>query len=136
MPIIYGGIGGLTYSLIVNHRGYKEYLTLYHYYIGKVVAKPGMPYYSLYKYYIKLNVQQQQIIDNTNSYNRNFQLCILGLAGVYAIQLVDAYIDAKFIHSFSMDNLLGIRIYPGLMSQPAYAGNIVFKPGINLTMNF
>jgi hypothetical protein len=72
-----------------------------------------------------------------NTSNRNFQLSILGMAGCWALQMIDAYIDAKFIQSFSVDNDLSLKLRPGIMAQPVYAGNYssVGMPVLKLTLS-
>jgi hypothetical protein len=79
----------------------------------------------------------QDFFDAAAADQRNFQLCILGAVGLWGINCVDAYIDAKFIHSYSVDNNLTIRVAPTLMNQPVYAlNNNGYIPGIKLTLGF
>jgi hypothetical protein len=37
--------------------------------------------------------------------------------------MIEAYVDAKFIQNYTMDNNLSIRVTPGVLTQPAYAFN-------------
>ena len=60
---------------------------------------------------------------HTDLYRRNRDLGILGIIGGWGIQMIDAYIDAKFIRSYTMDNNLSFKVSPAVISQPVYAFN-------------
>ncbi|MGZ3767579.1 MAG: DUF5683 domain-containing protein, partial [Mucilaginibacter sp.] len=71
----------------------------------------------------------------TDIYRRDRDLGILGFIGGWGIQMIDAYIDAKFIRSYTMDNNLSFKVSPGLIGQPLYALNSynTFIPAIKIT---
>jgi hypothetical protein len=56
--------------------------------------------------------------------------------GAWGIQAIDAYIDAKFKHSYTMDNNLSIKIRPGMIGQPFYASNSLgsYAPALTITL--
>lgn len=122
LPIIYGGFAGLAYSFYVAQTNYKKYLQ-----IAQIQAVGG---------------KVDKIYDNQNAtilvfkdfYHRNRDLTIIGTVAFWGIQAIDAYIAAKFQHSYTMDNNLGFKVSPTMISQPtafAYAG---FVPGLKITM--
>jgi Family of unknown function (DUF5683) len=137
VPLIYGGLASFTVYMVYNHRNYEQTLIIYGYYKDPSKVKAGMPDYVYYKKYLKYGYIQSQVADAAAVYDRNFQLSILGLGGVYLIQLIDAYIDAKFAQSFTLDNNLGFKLSPGIMAQPMYAVNCnsFFVPSIKLTID-
>jgi hypothetical protein len=70
-----------------------------------------------------------------SNYQRNMQISVLSILLVWGVQAVDAYIDAKFISSYTVDNNLSMKVTPSLINQPMYAGNFnsAFIPGIKFT---
>ncbi|WP_259069988.1 DUF5683 domain-containing protein [Mucilaginibacter sp. X4EP1] len=138
VPLIYGGLTTFTVIIIYNNRNYQRDLRLYHYYneIPKITVKT--PDYVFFEKLLKNNIPQSEVADAVDTYQRDFQLGILGLAGFWGLQIVDAYIDAKFAHSFSMDDNLSIKIALSLTTQPVYAANFgaTFIPVVKITLVF
>jgi len=138
VPLIYGGLGAVAYYLVWNVRNYNEYVILSHYREFATVLKPTDPYYLYATELAQAGVTDQQIYDQADYYRRNRDLLVLGFVGGWFIQVIDAYIDAKFINSYSIDNNLSMRIAPGLLNQPMYTQNFTgsFIPGIKITFAF
>jgi len=138
VPLIYAGLTSFTVIIIYNNRNYQRDLRLYHYYneISKITSKT--PDYVFFEKLLKENIPQSEVADAVDSYQRDFQLGILGFAGFWALQIIDAYIDAKFAHSFSMDDNLSFKITPSIMQQPVYAAGLTaaFIPVVKLTLAF
>lgn len=114
VPLIYGGLTGLGLSINFNQTYYKKYLAL-------AVRKQRnevieFPY---------TNTTLEAFTEAKTFYKRNRDLSTIGIGALWAIQVVEAYIDAKFIHSYSMDDNLTYRLTPKLIPQPVYA----FSPG-------
>jgi hypothetical protein len=133
VPIVYGGIGLLASAVIFNQNYYTEFITLSRYRKSGVAPVPGNKYYAEYVAYT--NVPDQNIYDAADNYRRNRDLSILGILAAWGIQTIDAYIDAKFIHSYTVDNDLAMKITPGIINQPVYA-NTSFIPAIKITFTF
>lgn len=135
VPLIYGGLGLLTSAIIYNQHYYKEYLTLSRYRQG-TPPNPGDPYYTEYNLY--KDVPDANLSDARENSRRNRDLSILGFLAVWGIQAIDAYIDAKFIHSYTVDNNLSFKVAPGIINQPVYAqgANNAYIPGIKVTFTF
>lgn len=137
VPIVYAGLGLLADAIIYNNTYYKEFLQLSKYREHGVIPVPGQPYYAdaiLYQ-----SQPDQAIYDANDGYRRNRDLCILGFVGAWGIQCIDAYIDAKFIHSYSVDNNLSFKVEPGVLNQPSLfaqtsASSLV--PGLKITFTF
>jgi len=121
VPVIYTGIGLLGWAVVFNNTYYNEFLALSKYREHGVTPGPKDPYYNEYNLYI--NQPDQALYDATDGYRRNRDLSILGILAAWGINAVDAYIDAKFIHSYSVDNNLSMRVTPSLLNQPVYALN-------------
>jgi hypothetical protein len=136
VPVIYGALGLFGWGIVFNAQYYKEFLQLSLYRNHLITPKPGDPYYTEYNQYKAANVSDQAIYDAKDGYRRNRDLCILGAVAFWGINAVDAYIDAKFIHSYTLDNNFSMRITPGLINQPTiYAQNSIgsYIPGIKIT---
>lgn len=107
VPVIYGGIAGLVYSYDVAVTGYKEFLEEAQY----RAVNNDIP---LNEKYEKVNTEK--IIQAKDFYRRNRDLTILLSVGLYALNLIDAYVDAKMFR-YNMDDDLSFRIQP-LIEQP------------------
>lgn len=140
VPLIYGGIASLTYYIITSQQQYEDYLAVV------IYKRDGIPYTDK-KYandprrdlYAALDrYSEQAIIDAKDNAHRNRDVSILGLLAVWGVNVIDAYIDAKFKHSFSMDNNFGFKISPGTIGQPVYASNFntTFIPTLKVTLTF
>lgn len=136
VPIVYGGLGLIGSAIIFNQNYYSQFLTIAQYRRRGEQPAPGDKYYTEYQAY---STASDTFIENAvNSYRRNRDLAILGMLGGWGIQMIDAYIDAKFIHSYSMDDNLSFKVRPGLIGQPMYAGNFntAFVPAVKVTFTF
>jgi hypothetical protein len=138
VPVIYTALGSLVVTAIYNNRNYQRYLTLYHYYNDISKITPKTPDYIYFEKLLKGDVTQAEVADAADYADRYFQLSILGIAAVWGIQMIDAYIDAKFAHSFSMDNNFSLKISPSLTTQPVYTANFsaAFIPAVRITLAF
>jgi hypothetical protein len=135
VPIIYGGIGLLGWAIVFNNTYYNEFLALSIYSEHGITPLPGAKYYAQYQQYTAAGVSAQALYDAEDSYRRNRDLCILGVVGAWTINVIDAYIDAKFINSYTMDNSLAMKVTPSLLNQPTFAQNLngSLIPGIKIT---
>lgn len=126
VPFIYGGLTGLGLSINFNQFYYKKYLAL-------AVRKQNMevieaPY---------TNTTLEAFTSAKTFYKRNRDLSTIGIGALWAIQVVEAYIDAKFIHSYSMDDNLAFKLSPKIIPQPVYAftPGMAFTPGLSLIIS-
>lgn len=137
VPLIYGGLGLLASAIIYNQHQYNEYLTISRYRRGDPPI-PGAPYYDRYILFRDYQVSDARLSDVRENSGRNRDLSIMGFLAVWGIQAIDAYIDAKFLHSYSVDNNLSFRAAPAVVNQRVYAQDAGFKyiPGIKVICNF
>jgi hypothetical protein len=134
VPIIYTGLTLLVIMYRFNQNAYTEDLTIYRYiHTGKPPKKTD-PYYDLYVLYTTHSVDETAIADAVRSYERYRDLAVLLFAASWGIQTIDAYVDAKFKHSYSMDNDFNVSIRPTLIDPPtAQSLSNAFIPGIKVT---
>ncbi|WP_183575823.1 DUF5683 domain-containing protein [Mucilaginibacter sp. X5P1] len=136
VPIIYAGLGLLVDVVIFNQRQYGPLLIVARYYERGQTPGTADPQYALYMAYFNAGIPAQTVYDEVNGYIRNRDLGILGFMAAWGIQAVDAYIDAKFKHSYTMDTDFSFNIQPTIINQQAFAmqgfnGPII--PGLKLT---
>jgi len=134
VPIVYTGLGLLGSAIIYNQKYYKQYLRVYN--LKRNAQQPDDSDSQEIKtlYANVAGVSTTAIESAVNGYQRNMQLSILGVVGAWGIQMIDAYIDAKFIHSYTMDRDLSFKVSPGINASPLYAGgNMSVMPVIKLT---
>ncbi|HVW96402.1 MAG TPA: DUF5683 domain-containing protein [Mucilaginibacter sp.] len=133
VPIIYGVLGSLGVAIVYNATNYKIFLQIAKYRNKSIKPNPGDPYYEEYNLYSRY--PDQSIYDQKDGLRRDRDLCIIGTVLFWGINAIDAYIDAKFIHSYSIDSNFSMRVTPSLMNQPVYAGTLSssISPGIKIT---
>ncbi|WP_462264452.1 DUF5683 domain-containing protein [Mucilaginibacter sp.] len=130
VPLIYGGLGTLGYFTVSNYKLYKEYSR------EAVARRNGDTSYTNHSKYRAVTGGYSVFETAANGQSRNYQLCILGLAAVWGVNVIDAYIQAKFIHSYSMDNNFSIKVTPAVLAQPLFASNNIatFTPTLKVTL--
>ena len=113
VPLIYGGLLLFIDSYNSNNDSYHAFLKEAQYRAEKNgTPDPNNPTYNRYP--------DNGIITNKDLYRRNRDLCILGIVSVYAANVIDAYIDAKFFR-FDISDKLSLRVSPTLQTSPQIA---------------
>lgn len=133
VPAVYTGLGLLAWAYVFNVTYYNESLAVARYRERGEAPVPGDKYYQIYMDYQPYSTPA--INDAIIAARRNRDMSAFGFVGVWAIQMVDAYIDAKYKHSYDMNDKLSIKIKPGLINPPMYAGsfNHSLIPGLKIT---
>ena len=125
VPIIYTGFGLLGAAIVYNQHYYNLYIT------EARVRQNGLTSTSELK---GVSGGFQQFYDAAALNQRNFQLSIFGVLGVWGINCLDAYIDGKFIHSYTVDDNLTFKVTPTVINSPMFAANNYgFVPGVKVT---
>lgn len=107
-PLVWVGFGGLGYSFVFAQTNYRETLTEVQYRLENQ-DNPSNEKFA--------NAPTSWIIDAKDFYRRNRDLTILLTLGWYAINIIDAYIDAKFVR-YDISNDLAFNIQPTLLMAP------------------
>jgi len=138
VPIVYTGLGLLGSAVIFNQKYYKQYLRIYNLKRSGLAPDESDSQEIVTLYNNTRNVSQTAVENAVNGYQRNMQLSILGILGAWGIQMIDAYIDAKFIHSYTMDRDLSFRITPTIETGPLYASGTMpsVMPVIKVSFTF
>jgi len=106
IPIIYGAFAGMGYFIYDNYQSMKMFKDEYLYRVNN----NGATNLSGYESYTTSNIYSLY-----NSYNQNFQLMIIITVGIYALNLVDAYV---FGHLFEFQMSDDITLGPSLIGTP------------------
>lgn len=135
VPIAYGGLGLIGWMYVFNQQYYSQNLAIAQYRKRGYVPGPDDSNYELYRQYAQYGYSDQSINDAVRGYRRYRDLSVLLFVGMWGIQVIDAYIDAKFIHSYSMDNNLSFKVAPQIIGQPMYAYGLAgaYVPGLKVT---
>jgi len=121
IPVIWAGLGGLGYSIHYNHSKYKTYSEAYLYRIDNdSTTIDSYPSFS-----------SNYLQTLKNSYRRNMELSVVLTFALYAINIIDATVDAH-LYDFDVSDDLSMTVKPVMISD--YNGGIVtYNPGIKIT---
>lgn len=134
LPIVVGGFMGLAYATNWNNNQYQDYLQ------GYRDLLDNDPQSNSYMDFFPPTVSEsdldhkwlEQVFKSRKDYaRRNRDLCIIGLVALYALCMLDAYVDASLTH-FDVGPDLAVDWAPTLMS-PAGGGS---RPAVGLNWAF
>lgn len=108
LPIVYGGFGALTYFIIYNNNNYQISRDVYNnWQDGQTVTIDGIK--------VTTQARAQALKDY---YRRNRDLSYFLTAGLYALQIIDANVDAHLMCFDVSENLL-LSFSPHLEPSPS-----------------
>jgi len=120
--IIYAGFTGITIGLVYNQKKYKSYQQALDFRLDSLSSTVDTKYPSL---------SDGTVTSNRNFHRRNRDICILAFFGFYALNIIDANVDAN-LQEFSINKDLSLRWQP-IFSFTSITGP---KTGINFTLTF
>ena len=96
IPIVYASLGGVGYAIVFNTKEYRQ---------------------ASYNYALQPDDTNERYLQY---WRRNMELSYIGLILVYALQVLDAYVDAQ-LYSWDVNDNLSLRIAPSIqpMINPA-----------------
>jgi hypothetical protein len=118
VPIIYGAGGAFVYFTIYWHTKYKKFRDAFLDGYGQPDPPPVLIDGRLYDYDV--------LPRGRDGYRRWRDLCILGTAAIYFLNIIDAMIDAHFFY-YDVSDDLSLRIGPALLDDPVTATAFGFK---------
>ena len=139
LPIVYGGFVGCIYAMAWNNMMYRDYSQAY---LDLMDDDPGTASYNKFlhlgRQIDKTNEERYKQIfkSRKDKYRRWRDLSFFCLIGVYAISVIDAYVDAE-LSAFDISKDLSMKVRPTVMSDktqinPLYAASL----GVNCSINF
>ena len=121
VPVIYGTFAGMGYAI---HYYYTRTVKFKDEYLYRVNHNdtPNLADYA--------NYPTSNIYNLYNSYNRSFQLMVIITVGVYALNLIDAYVFGH-LYDFRIDDDISLAVTPTLQASP-----LGFQPSLGVTLSF
>lgn len=107
VPIIYGAFAGMGYLVYDNYKSMKMFKDEYLYRVNN--GSPNLSDYAAYP--------NDNIYSLYNDYNKNFQLMVIITVGIYALNLIDAYVFGH-LYGFQIDENLSLSVGPSLLPRP------------------
>ena len=139
LPLVYGGFVGCIYAMQWNNMMFRDYSKAYQ---DIMDTDPTTQSYNQFLHLgtriTDQNKEQYQSIfkSRKDRYRRWRDLSFFCLLGVYALSIVDAYVDAS-LSEFDISDDLTLRVEPAVMNSPL-AGTF-FKPsaiGLHCSLTF
>ncbi|MCG8578995.1 MAG: DUF5683 domain-containing protein [Bacteroidales bacterium] len=126
IPIVYAGIGALSYAINFNSKYYKKYKSAYR---DWIINDPNN---KSYLEFIPSNLTEEEVRTEHNvwfeealnskkqRYRRYRDLSYIGMTALYVLQIMDAAVDAHF-YNFDISDDLSLNVSPGLIENTAEA---------------
>lgn len=121
VPVIYAAFAGMGYAIYHNYGLMDTFRDEYLYRVNHSDT-PLDPDYASYS--------TSNIYSLYNSYNKTFQLMIIVTAGIYALNLIDAYVFGH-LFDFQIDDNLSLSVAPAWQPTP-----LGLMPGVGLGLRF
>ena len=139
LPLVYGGFIGCLYAMNWNNTMYKDYSQAY---LDIMDNDPGTASYNKFLHLgVEINDQnmeryKQLFKSRKDKYRRWRDLSFFVMLGVYAISVIDAYVDAE-LSEFDISKDLSLKVSPAVI--PNYSGGNPLQAqslGVNCSLNF
>ncbi|MBR3717954.1 MAG: hypothetical protein IKN19_08315 [Bacteroidaceae bacterium] len=117
LPIFYGGFVGCTYALTWNNRMYKDYANAYKDAVNNNWSASSITELLPASYISRTSKTQvtETLRKRKDMYRRYRDLSIFAFIGVYALSVVDAYVDVE-LSNFDISPDLSMRVEPTLLN--------------------
>ena len=139
LPIIYGGFMGCIYALTWNDMMYKDYSQAY------LDIMDDDPATASYNKFLHLGIQitpaneeryKQMFKSQKDKYRRWRDMSFFVMIGVYALSVIDAYVDAE-LSEFDISKDLSLKVSPAVI--PNHSGGNPLQAqslGVNCSLSF
>lgn len=121
VPVIYGALGGMVYLIDFNQSSYRRFRDAYR---ARLQDQP-------HEFSNTRLDNERTLRVLRDNYDKNTQLSYVGLVVVYALQSVEAFVDAH-LNTFDMSDDLTLQLKPSFESdlisgQPTLGVGVVLK---------
>ena len=139
LPLIYGGFMGCLYAMNWNNNMYKDYSQAF---LDISDKDPGTASYNSYLHLgakitdANMDRYKQIFKSRRDKYRRWRDMSFFVLVGVYALSVIDAYVDAE-LSVFDISKDLSLKVEPTIINNstsnnPVNAGAL----GVHCSLNF
>ena len=139
LPIVYGGFIGCLYAMNWNNTMYKDYSQAY---LDLVDKDPGTQSYNLFLHLgtriDDSNKRQYEDIfkKRKDKFRRWRDLSFFVLLGVYALSVIDAYVDAE-LSNFDISKDLSLKLEPTILNNHSSSNPLDGSSlGLQCSLNF
>ena len=144
LPLVYGGFVGCIYAMRWNNMMYKDYAQAY---LDIMDDDPGTASYNKFlhlgRQITPANEERYKTIfkKRKDRYRRYRDLSFFVMLGVYAVSVIDAYVDAE-LSEFDISKDLSLKVRPAVITTSAAgSGNILScvtaaSLGVNCSIHF
>lgn len=142
LPIVYGGLMGCMYAITWNNKNYQDYSEAYKDIMYDAAKNPDNPdaWHSSWQELtsrdpaslIKDSSFKEQLKNRKDYYRRYRDLSIIITVGVYALSIVDAYVDAQ-LFDFDITPDLSMRVEPVVTPKTSFSSTTC---GLNCSIKF
>ncbi len=139
LPLVYGGIMGCVYALTWNDMMYKDYSQAY------LDIMDDDPNTNSYNKFLHLGMQinssneeryKQIFKSRKDKYRRWRDMSFFVMVGVYALSVIDAYVDAE-LSVFDISNDLSLRVSPTVIPTTGDGRTLAAQSvGLNCSLTF
>jgi hypothetical protein len=118
LPLVYGGFLGCVYAMTWNNTMYRDYSQAY---IDIMDSDENTKSYENFipaHYDVKANEDRlKELFRRKKNYYRRYRdLSMFCMIGVYALSIIDAYVDAE-LSSFDISRDLTLRVHPTVINE-------------------
>ena len=140
LPIIYGGMMGCVYALTWNNMMYRDYSQAY---LDIMDSDPNTQSYNKFLHLgatiDKSNEERYKKLfkSRKDKYRRWRDMSMFCLIGVYALSVVDAYVDAE-LSAFDISKDLSLKVAPTVITGGSLTANSLENSavGVNVGVRF
>lgn len=140
LPIIYGGMMGCVYALTWNNMMYRDYSQAY---LDIMDSDPNTQSYNKFLHLgatiDKSNEERYKKLfkSRKDKYRRWRDMSMFCLIGVYALSVVDAYVDAE-LSAFDISKDLSLKVAPTVITGGSLTANSLENSavGVNVGLRF
>lgn len=138
LPIVIGAFMGLGYATSWNSTMLRDYTTAYSDIMDNDPTTES--YKDFFAPGVDISHFDQSYLTNLlrtrkNYYRRNRDLCILCMIGVYAVAMIDAYVDAQLAH-FDISPSLSVDVAPAIIPSDSRSARALPSLGLQWAFNF
>lgn len=143
LPIVYGGLMGCVYAVTWNNRNYKDYSTAYKDIVldSRNSSSPDN-YKQSWQDFIPVGADpsdwvnkssfHEQLKRRKDYYRKYRDMSIMITIGVYALSIIDAYVDAQ-LFDFDISEDLSMHLEPVVSPKTSYSSR---SYGLNCSIKF
>ena len=139
LPIFYGGFMGCIYALTWNNMMYKDYSQAY---LDIMDSDPGTASYNKFLHLgVEINSTNEErykqiFKSRKDKYRRWRDMSLFVMIGVYALSVIDAYVDAE-LSEFDISKDLSLRVSPAVIGNPMASSPLQSQSvGLSCSLNF